>query len=54
LRTRTLPFGEGTNVRFDRHFLSKAKAFLIELAAFVSLLLVLIKVIMTEARQLFR
>jgi hypothetical protein len=40
-------------MRFNRHFLSRAKAFLIELTAFVSLLLVLIKVIMTEAERLF-
>jgi hypothetical protein len=41
-------------MRIDRHFLRRAKTFLIELTAFVSLLLVLIKVIMTEAHQLFR
>jgi hypothetical protein len=38
----------------DRRFLRRAKAFLIELTAFVSLLLVLIKIIMTEAQHLFR
>jgi hypothetical protein len=41
-------------MRIDRHFLRRAKTFLIELTVFVSLLLVLIKVIMTEAHQLFR
>jgi hypothetical protein len=41
-------------MRIDRHFLRRAKTFLIELTAFVSLLLVLIKVIVTEAERLFR
>jgi hypothetical protein len=48
-------------MRIDRHFLRKLKstlkglkAFLIEFTAFVSLLLVLIKIIVTEAHQLFR
>jgi hypothetical protein len=36
-------------MRIDRHFLSKAKSFLIEPIAFVSLVLVLIKIIVTEA-----
>lgn len=45
---------EGEDMRIDRHFLRKAKAFLIELTAFVSLLLVLIKIIVTEAQHLFR
>jgi hypothetical protein len=47
------PFEEGKGMRINRHSLS-AKAFLIELTAFVSLLLVLIKVIVVEAKQLFR
>lgn len=37
-----------------RASLGTAKAFLIELTAFVSLLLVLIKVIVTEIQHLFR
>jgi hypothetical protein len=41
-------------MRIDSRFLSKAKAFLIELTAFVSLLMVLVKIIMTEAERLFR
>jgi hypothetical protein len=41
-------------MRIDRHVLRKAKTFLIELTAFVSLLLVLIKIIVTEAERLFR
>lgn len=41
-------------MRFDRHFLRRAKSFLIELTAFVSLLLVLIKAIVSEAQHLFR
>jgi hypothetical protein len=41
-------------VKFDKHFLARAKAFLIELTVFVSLLLVLIKVIVTEAQHLFK
>jgi hypothetical protein len=48
------PFEEGKGMRINRHSLSRAKAFLIELTAFVSLLLVLIKVIVVEAKQLFR
>jgi len=38
----------------NRNRLSRLKAFLIEFTAFVSLLLVLIKIIVTEAHQLFR
>jgi len=45
---------KGNSMQIDRHFLRRAKAFLIEFTAFVSLLLVLIKIIMTEAHQLFR
>lgn len=52
---------EGEEMRIDRRFLGKLKSvlkglksFLIELTAFVSLLLVLIKIIMVEAHQLFR
>ena len=41
-------------MKFDRHTLSKAKAFLIELTAFVSLIIVLIKIIVTEVEHLFR
>ncbi len=41
-------------MRIDRHFLRRAKAFLIEFTASVSLLLVLVKIIITEAHQLFR
>ena len=41
-------------MRFDRHTLSRAKAFLIELTAFVSLLLVLVKIVVTEIQHLFR
>jgi hypothetical protein len=41
-------------MRIDRHFLRRAKTFLIELTAFVSLLLVLIKIIATEVERLFR
>jgi hypothetical protein len=41
-------------MRIDRHFLRRAKASLIEFTAFVSLLLVLAKIIITEAHQLFR
>ena len=41
-------------MRIDRHFLRRAKTFLIELTAFVSLLLVLIKIIVTEVERLFR
>jgi len=48
------PSEEGNYMRFDRHFLRKAKAFLIELTALLCLLLVLIKIIVTEAHQLFR
>jgi|GEM_PF-4661347 hypothetical protein len=41
-------------MRIDHHFLRKAKTFLIELTAFVSLVLVLIKILVTEAEKLFR
>jgi hypothetical protein len=48
-------------MRFDHHFLRTLKStlrglksFLIEFTAFVSLLLVLIKIIVTEAQHLFR
>ena len=41
-------------MKFDKHWFSRAKAFLIELTAFVSLLLVLVKVIVTEAQHLFK
>jgi len=41
-------------MRVNRHSLSKAKSFLIELTAFVSLLLVLVKIIVTEVQHLFR
>jgi len=41
-------------MKYNHRWLSKAKAFLIELAAFVSLLLVLIKIIVTELHSLFR
>ena len=37
-----------------RHWLNKAKTFLIELTAFVSLLLVLARIIITEWQHLFR
>jgi hypothetical protein len=40
-------------MNFDKHWLARAKSFLIELTAFVSLLLVLVKIIMTEAQHLF-
>jgi len=53
VRTRMPPSEEGNYMRFDRHFLRKAKAFLIELTALLCLLLVLIKIIVTEAHQLF-
>jgi len=46
--------GKETGMRIDRHFPETGENLLIELTAFVSLLLVLIKVIMTEAHQLFR
>ena len=36
------------------HLLRRTKAFLIELTAFVSLLLVLVKIIVTEVNHLFR
>ena len=45
---------ESGAVKYSRHWLSKAKAFLIELAAFVSLLMVLVKIIVTEVHCLFR
>ena len=41
-------------MRLTRHSLSKAKAFLIELTAFTCLVLVLVKIIVTEAQRLFR
>ncbi|MGA7219935.1 MAG: hypothetical protein WBX38_16590 [Candidatus Sulfotelmatobacter sp.] len=40
-------------MRIDHHFLRKAKTFLIELTAFVSLVLVLIKILVTEAENCF-
>jgi hypothetical protein len=46
--------GKGKSMRFDHHLLRRMKAFLIEFTAFVSLLLVLIKIIVTEVRHLFR
>jgi hypothetical protein len=56
MRIRMPPFsdGEEQNMHIDRHFLRKAKTFLIELTAFASLLLVLIKIIVTAAARLFR
>ncbi|HJX83313.1 MAG TPA: hypothetical protein VJ723_03095 [Candidatus Angelobacter sp.] len=41
-------------MRFDKHWFSKAKTFLIELTAFVSLVLVLVKVLVTEYQHLFK
>jgi len=41
-------------MKFDRHSLARAKAFLIELTALVSLILVLVKIIVTEAQHLFK
>ena len=41
-------------MKFDKHFLARVKTFLIELAALVSLVLVLIKIIVTEAQHLFK
>ncbi len=41
-------------MKLDKHFLARAKAFLIELTAFVSLLLVLVKIIVTEVQHLFK
>lgn len=56
VRIRMPPFSERKRncMRIDRHFLRRAKASLIEFTAFVSLLLVLAKIIITEAHQLFR
>jgi len=36
------------------HFFSKAKAFAIELTAFVSLVLLLVKIVVVEVEKLFR
>jgi hypothetical protein len=41
-------------MKINRRWLSEAKAFLIEVTAFVSLLLVLVKIIVTEAQHLFK
>jgi hypothetical protein len=56
VRMRMPPFSErkGNSMRLDRHFLRRAKAVLIEFTAFVSLILVLAKIIITEAHELFR
>ena len=45
---------KGQSMSFNRHSLSKAKSFLIEVTAFVSLVLVLVKIIVTEVQHLFR
>lgn len=42
------------HLQSNRHWFAKAKAVLIELTAFVSLLLVLIKIIVTELHSLLR
>jgi len=41
-------------MRFNKCLLNDAKTFLIELTALVSLLLVLVKIIVTEIQHLFR
>jgi len=41
-------------MRFDKHWFNKAKTFLIELTALVSLVLVLIKILVTEYHHLFK
>jgi hypothetical protein len=41
-------------MKFDKHWFSRAKSFLIELTALVSLVLVLVKIIVTEVEHLFR
>jgi hypothetical protein len=52
--TRMPPFGKGKGMRIKPHSLSRLKAFLIEFTAFVSLLLVLVKIIVVEVQHLFR
>lgn len=48
------PFAKAKDMARHRDFFSKAKHFLIEVAALVSLALVLVKVIVTEFQHLFR
>jgi len=41
-------------MKLDKHWLSRAKSFLIEVTAFVSLILVLVKILVTEIQHLFK
>jgi hypothetical protein len=40
-------------MKFDQRWFTKAKLFVLELAAFVSLVLILARIIVTEVEQLF-